>query len=89
MDSVSALADSSRYVQIVSRPYRSGPDDDYTGPHWKYFPTTMSKDELPDIRIARPLYIWNGVTGDYTPIEHIRVFFLEREGLCQWCCKAH
>jgi hypothetical protein len=72
---VATIPHSAPVAAVEYYVYRSGPDDDFEGPHWKYFPTPMSKDELPDIRIARPLYIWNGVTGDYTPIDNIRVFF--------------
>jgi hypothetical protein len=54
--------------------YRSEPDYDFDRPHWKYFPVTLSKDELPDIREARPLYLFNGPTGEYTPIKNIQVY---------------
>jgi hypothetical protein len=43
--------------------------------HWKYFPVSLGKDELHDIRDARPLYIWNSVTGRYTVVDNINVRF--------------
>jgi hypothetical protein len=42
--------------------------------HWKYYLATgTTKDDLPDIRVARPLYIWNSGSGNYRAIDAISV----------------
>jgi hypothetical protein len=53
--------------------YRCSPTAEHPMPHWKYYPATMSKQELPDIREARPLYTWSSVTGQYSPVNNIQV----------------
>jgi hypothetical protein len=55
--------------------YRCGPDNDHPTGSWKYFPVTMTKDQLPDIRVARPLYVWSVITGQYTPVKAIAVAY--------------
>jgi hypothetical protein len=53
--------------------YRCAPDTDVPMHHWKFYPMSMSKDDLPDIRLARPLYTWNSTTGQYRAVEEINV----------------
>ncbi|CCX10968.1 Similar to hypothetical protein [Tuber melanosporum Mel28]; acc. no. XP_002840039 [Pyronema omphalodes CBS 100304] len=60
-----ALADHKYLV------YRFAPTEEHPFHHWKYFPQETSQDQLPDIRIARPLYIWSSNTGEYTPVQVI------------------
>jgi hypothetical protein len=51
--------------------YRCAPSAEHPVMHWKYFPTTISKDQLLDIRKARPMYMWHSKTGRYTVITDI------------------
>ncbi|KAI5812313.1 hypothetical protein BZA77DRAFT_297044 [Pyronema omphalodes] len=60
-----ALADHKYLV------YRFAPTEEHPFHHWKYFPQETSQDQLPDIRVARPLYIWSSNTGEYTPVQII------------------
>jgi hypothetical protein len=53
--------------------YRCAPTNEHPVHHWKYYPATMSKAELPDIRSARPLFTWSSVTGQYSPVSAIGV----------------
>jgi hypothetical protein len=53
--------------------YRCAPTAEHPMDHWKYYPATMIKDQLPDIRAARPLYTWSSVTGQYSPVKNIQV----------------
>ncbi|KAA8906816.1 hypothetical protein FN846DRAFT_759273, partial [Sphaerosporella brunnea] len=53
--------------------YRCAPTAEHPIAHWKFYPATMSKDELPDIRVARPVYTWSSITGEYSPVQGISV----------------
>ncbi|KAF8241700.1 hypothetical protein K440DRAFT_478022, partial [Wilcoxina mikolae CBS 423.85] len=41
--------------------------------HWKFYPATHPRSQLPDIRTARPLYVWSSTTGVYTPVNNIGI----------------
>jgi hypothetical protein len=53
--------------------YRCAPSQEHPVMHWKYFPTTISQDRLPDIREARPMYMWQSNTVRYTVVTDICV----------------
>jgi len=51
--------------------YRCAPTLEHPMDHWQFIPATTSKVALPDIRDARPLYVFSSTTGQYTPINQI------------------
>jgi hypothetical protein len=53
--------------------YRGTPTPQNPYGFWKYYPVTLATEDLPDIRIARPLYTYNSATLRYTPVEYIVV----------------
>jgi hypothetical protein len=53
--------------------YRCAATKDHPFEHWKYYPATMGTNDLPDIRGARPLYIWSSITGRYSVIDKIAI----------------
>lgn len=55
--------------------YRCAPTLQHPFEHWKFYPSTMNQQDLPDIRVARPLYVWSTATGQYTPVTQIQVAY--------------
>jgi hypothetical protein len=51
--------------------YCCAPSEEHPVTHWMYFPWTLSKDQLPDIREARPIHTWQLNTGRYSLVTDI------------------
>lgn len=54
--------------------YRCAPTDATPFHHWRFVPAATPRAELPDVRVARPVYVWSSTTGAYTPVNHIGVY---------------
>jgi hypothetical protein len=61
------------YYGMEYHVYRCAPNPEHSTPHWLFMPATLRNEDLPDIRLARPLYTWSSVTKQYTRVKVIEV----------------
>ena len=54
--------------------YRCAPTDSTPYHHWQFVPAAAPCTDRPDIRVARPLYVWSSTTGTFTAVNQVGIY---------------